>query len=156
MGNFVYNVAKGRVAEFANRVDQNDPTNAVFVVVVIDTSETDGTLQDLDTLALVLANGNTAEVTNTNYARLILDDTDIAVVAADDTNDRMEIDMDDPAWTAVASGDGWTDLLVCYDSDSTGGDDTNIIPCTQHDFAVTPDGSNITGNVAATGFFRAS
>jgi hypothetical protein len=156
MADFVYNIAKGRTAELYNRVDLSDPTNAVLVVVVIDTSATDGTLQDLDTLTAVLGDANTAEVTNTNYARLVLDDTDLAAFAPDDTNDRVDLDLADFAWTAVAAGDGWTDIVVCYDNDSTGGTDANIVPLTQHDFAVTPDGSDITAVLNASGFFRAS
>ena len=156
MADFVYNIAKGRVAELYNRVDLSDPTNAVLTIVVIDTSATDAVLKDLDTLALVIANGNTAEVTNTNYARKELDDGDITAFAPDDTNDRVDLDFADQTFTGIAAGDGWTDLLVCYDPDSTGGNDTVIVPLTQHDFAVTPDGSDITAELNAAGFFRAS
>jgi hypothetical protein len=46
--------------------------------------------------------------------------------------------------------------LVCYDADTTGGDDSNIVPISQHDFAVTPDGSDITAQIAAAGFYRAA
>lgn len=156
MGDFVFNVAKGRVAEFYNRVDQSDPTNAALVLVVINTSATDATLKDFDTLSAVLADGNTAEVTNTNYARIVLDDTDLSAFSPDDANDRVDIDIADQTWSAVAAGDGWTDILICYDPDTTGGTDANIIPLTCHDFAVTPDGSDITAQIAAAGFYRAS
>jgi len=156
MADFVYNVAKGRVAEFYNRVDLNDPANAALVLVVIDSSALDATLADIDTLALVLADGNTAEVTNVNYARILLTDADLTAFAPDDANDRVDLDFADQTYTAVVAGDSWTDLLVCYDSDSTGGTDANIVPCTQHDFVVVPDGSDITAQLAATGFFRAS
>ena len=66
------------------------------------------------------------------------------------------MDFADQTWSAVASGDVWTDLLVCYDRDTTGGTDSNIVPMTQHDFAVTPDGSDITAQLNAAGFFRAA
>ena len=156
MADFVYNIAKGRVAELYNRVDLSDPTNAVLTIVVIETATADGTLKDLDTLALVLGDAGTAEVTNTNYARKELDDGDITAFAPDDTNDRVDLDFADQTFTGIAAGDAWTDLLVCYDSDSTGGNDTVIVPLTQHDFAVTPDGSDITAQLNAAGFFRAS
>lgn len=156
MADFVFNVAKGRVAEFYYRVDNNDPTNAVLVVVVIDANgDTDATMLDRDDLAALLG-GTANEVTNTNYARKILSDSDLAAFAPDDTNDRVDLDIPDQTWSGVAAGDAWTDLLVCYDSDSTGGTDANIVPCTLHDFAVTPDGSDITAQIAAAGFFRAS
>jgi len=156
MGNFVYNVALGRVAELYNRVDTNDPTNSALIVVVIDANGvTDATLKDIDDLAAVLATAAN-EVTNTNYARKTLTDTDIVAFAPDDTNDRVDLDIPDQTWTAVAAGDAWEDIIICYDSDTGAGTDANIIPLTQHDFAVTPDGSDITAQIAATGFYRAS
>lgn len=157
MADFVFNIAKGRVAELYNRVDTNDPTNSALVVVVLATSgiETDAVLKDKDTLADVVA-GTTNEVTNTNYARKVLTDADLAAFAADDTNDRVDLDIPDQTWTAVAAGDGWSKLLVCYDSDTTAGTDANIVPLTAHDFVITPDGSDITAVINAAGFFRAS
>lgn len=157
MTDFIFNIAKGRVAELYNRVDQSDPTNAVLVVVAINTTEADDTLGDLDTLALVLANANTAEVANTGYARLVLDDTDLAAISPDDTNNRMDLDLADFDFGAITDDDvDWTDLIICYDPDSTGGDDTAIVPLAQFDFPITIDGSNVTATLNAAGFFRAS
>lgn len=157
MANFVYNIAKGRVAELYNRVDTNDPANSALIIVILATSgiEADATLIDKDDLAAVVA-GTTAEVTNTNYARKTLTDTELTAFAPDDTNDRVDLDIPDQTWTAVAAGDGWNDFLVCYDNDTTTGTDANIVPLTQHDFVVTPDGSDITAQIATAGFFRAS
>lgn len=156
MANFVYNIAKGRIVELANRVNANDPTNSALIIVVIDANGvSDATLMDHDTLSAVLGTAAN-EVTNTNYARKVLDQAASITVAVDDTNDWVDVDFPDQTWTAVAAGDSWEDLLVCYDSDTTGGDDTNIVPLTQHDFAVTPDGSDITAQVDSEGFFRAS
>lgn len=157
MADFVFNIAKGRVGELYNRVDSNDPSNSALIVVVLATSglETDATLKDCDTLSAVLA-GTTAEVTNTNYARKTLADGDISSISVDDTNDRFDYDIADQTWSSVAAGDGWSKLLICYDGDTTAGDDTNIIPLTAHDFVVTPNGSNITAQINSSGFFRAS
>lgn len=157
MADFVFNIAKGRVVEFFNRVDTNDPANSALVIVVLATSglESDATLRDADTLAAVVA-GTTNEVTNTGYARKTLTDADITMPAPDDTNDRFDLDIADQTWTGVAAGDGWSKLLVCYDSDTTAGTDANIIPLTAHDFVLTPDGSDITAVINAAGFFRAS
>jgi hypothetical protein len=154
MADFVFNIAKGRVAEFYNRVDSNDPANSALVLVVAQAGSTDATLKDVDTLAAALA--ATAEVTNSGYARKVLTDTDLAAFAADDANDRVDLDFADQTWTAVAAGTDWARIFVCYDSDTTAGTDANIIPLTSHDFAVTPDGSDIVAQVAAAGFFRAS
>lgn len=157
MANFVFNIAKGRVAEFFNRVDQNDPTNSAIVVVAINAGgATDATMKDYDTLALLLADAQVAEVTNANYARKVLTDTDIAAVTPDDTNDLMQVTIADQTWSAVGAGDAWTDLVICYDSDTTGGTDSNIIPLTCHDFSVTPNGGDITADVGVNGVYQAS
>lgn len=157
MADFVFNIAKGRVVEYYNRVENNDPANSALVLVVIDAAgDTDAVMKDRDDLAALLG-GTANEVTNTNYARKVLTDADLAALPApDDTNDRYDIDLPDQTWSAVAAGTAWTDIIVCYDSDTTGGTDSNIIPLTCHDFAVTPDGSDIVAQIAAAGFFRAS
>lgn len=158
MANQVFNIALGRVAELYNRVDSNDPANSELVIVVVNNGTTnDAAFKDFDTLAASLpGGGGAAEVTNTGYARKHLTDADIVAFAPDDTNDRVDLDIPDQTWTAVAAGTAWTDLLICYDSDNTAGADANIVPLTLHDFVVTPDGSDITAQIAATGFFRAS
>lgn len=154
MADFVFNIAKGRVVEYFNRVDANDPAASTLVVVVIDAAgDTDAVMRDRDDLAALLG-GTSNEVTNANYARKVLTDSDIALTAPDDTNDRYDVDIPDQTWTAVGAGTAWTDLLVCY-SPSAGADST-IIPLTCHDFVVTPDGSDITAQIATAGFFRAS
>lgn len=157
MADFVYNIAKGRVAELYNRVDTNDPANSALVIVVLAASgiETDAVLKDKDTLSDVLS-GTTNEVTNTGYARKVLTDADLVAFAPDDTNDRVDLDIPDQTWTGVGAGDAWSKLAICYDNDTTTGTDANIVPLTQHDFAVTPDGSDITAQIAAAGFYRAS
>lgn len=156
MGDFVFNIAKGRVVEYYNRVKANDPANSALIVVVIDANgDTDATMKDRDDLSALLA-GTANEVTNTNYARKTLTDADLAALAVDDTNDRFDIDIADQTWSAVAAGTAWTDVIICYDGDTTGGTDANIIPLTCHDFAVTPDGSDIVLQINAAGFFRAS
>lgn len=160
MADFVFNISKGRVAELYNRVDTGDPADSRLLVVILATSglQSDATLIDLDTLSAVVA-GATNEVTNSGYARKTLTSSDITF-AVDDTNDRVDLDIPDQTWTAVAAGDGWSKLLVCYipDGNASGGvsADTAVIPLTAHDFVVTPDGSDITAQIAAAGFYRAS
>lgn len=157
MADLVFNIAKGRVAELYNRVDSNDPANAVLVIAVFSvTGDQDASIRDADTLAAVEALGSVAEVTNTNYARVTLDDTDLAAFAPDDTNDRVDLDFADQTFSSIAAGDAWTDTLVGYDSDSTGGTDANIVPCTWHDSAATPNGGDITLQPSADGFYRAA
>jgi len=156
MGNFVFNIAKGRVAELYNRVDTNDPANSALVVIVWNTGTGDATLLDLDTVAAIEGDAGTAEVGNTGYSRKVLTDTDIVAFAPDDTNDRVDLDIPDQTWSAVGAGTAWTDLSIDYDNDTTGGTDANIVPLTWHDFAVTPNGGDITAQIDAAGFFRAA
>lgn len=156
MADFVFNIAKGRVAELYNRVDSNDPANSALIVVAIDANgDTDGTMRDRDDLSALLG-GTANEVTNSGYARKVLTDSDLTAFAPDDANDRVDLDIPDQTWTAVGAGTAWTDIVICYDNDTTGGTDSNIVPLTLHDFAVTPSGGDITMQVAAAGFYRAS
>ena len=157
MADFVFNIAKGRVVEYYNRVKGNDPAASALVLVVIDANgDTDATMKDRDDLSALLG-GTANEVTNANYARKTLTDAELAAFPApDDTNDRYDIDLPDQTWSAIGAGTAWTDIIVCYDADTAAGTDANLIPLTCHDFAVTPDGSDIVAQIAAAGFFRAS
>lgn len=156
MSDSVFNRAKGRGTEWVERVNANDPTNSVVVWDVLATAglETDAVLQDKDDFA-ALVSGATNFVTQASV-RKTLDQAGGLVVTYDDTNDRVDIDMPDITWTAVAVGDGWSRLVSGYDSDSAAGTDANILPWTKHDFVVTPDTSDITAVVPTSGFFRAS
>ncbi len=155
MADFVFNIAKGRVVELYNRVDSNDPANSALIIVPVDVAAvTDATIKDFATLAAVLAGGVTERTTG-GWNRKTLTDADLAAFATDNANDRTDIDFADQLWTAVTTG-AVTDVLVCYDSDTTGGTDANIVPLAQYDFAITPDGSDVNLLVAAAGFFRAS
>ena len=157
MANIVFNRSLGRLAEFSERVNASDPTNAVLVIMILATTgvESDAVLKDKDSFADVVS-GTTNEVTNGNYARIVLDEGDGITITYDDTGDKVDVDIPDQTWTAVAAGDGWNDLVIGYDSDSTGGTDSNILPGTLHDFVVVPDGSDISAQVAAGGFYSAS
>jgi hypothetical protein len=153
VSNITFNVAKGRVVELYNRVKSNDPTNAAIILVPIETSglEADATLIDADTLAALLS-GATNE--QTTMGRKTLTDADLAALPApDDSNDRYDISLPTTTWTA-ASGNAISKIAVCYDSDTTGGTDANIIPLTMFDFAQTPSGADIQMTTGV--FFRAS
>lgn len=155
MANVAFNRGKGRGTEWAERVNANDPLNSVLVFMVLATAgiETDAVLIDKDDFAAVVV-GTTNEVTNVGYARKVLDQTSGITITYDDTNDRVDTDCPDQTWTGVAAGDGWNDIVSGYDSDSTGGLDSAILPLTLHDFVATPDGSDITAQIAV--FHRAA
>ena len=153
MANIVFNIAKGRGVELYNRVKSNDPVNSGLIIVPIETTglEADAVLIDADSLAAVLS-GTTNE--QTTMGRKTLTDADLAALPApDDTNDRFEVSLPTVTWTA-ASGNAISKLLVCYDSDTTGGTDANIIPVTMFDFAQTPSGSDI--QMTGGAFYRST
>lgn len=153
MSNIVFNIAKGRVGELYNRVENNDPANSAIILVPIETSglESDATLIDKDDLAAVLS-GSTNE--QTTMGRKTLTDAELASVPTpDDTNDRGEWALPTTTWTG-ASGNAISKILVCYDPDTTGGTDSNIIPLTMFDFAQTPSGADI--QMTGGTFFHAS
>jgi hypothetical protein len=128
-----------------------------LIVVAINTSATDATLIDLDTLAAIEADANTEEVTNTGYSRKVLTNAEIAASSPDDANDRVDLDFADIDFGAITDDDvDWTDLVLCYDSDTTAGTDANIIPLIQFDFPITIDGSAITAQLNVAGYLRVS
>jgi hypothetical protein len=159
MADYVSNQAKGKFAEWAARVNANDPANSVLVVALLaeEGVESDATLRDKDNFEQLVA-GATNFATNTGSTRKSLSDSGGITITVDDTNDRTDVDMPDQTWTALANdGTGKiSDVVIGYDSDSTGGTDANVVFGTQHDFAITPDGSDVTLVVAELGFFRAS
>ena len=54
MADQVFNIAKGRITEFYNRIVSNDPINSAFVLILLKTSEADSTLIDYDTLSAIV------------------------------------------------------------------------------------------------------
>lgn len=156
MADQVFNIAKGRVTEFMNRVDTNDPSTSGFIMLALATSglESDAVLLDKDTIA-DLVSGTTNEVTNTNYARKILTDADVTFAAPDDTNNRSDQDIPDQTFSLIGAGDGWSKIVIAFKMD-TGAADSTGIPCTMHDVSITPDGNDIAIVINTAGFYRAA
>lgn len=149
IGNFVFNQAKGRTVELHNRVNDNDPANSALILVVLAETglESDDVLKDYDTLSALLA-GASNEVTNTGYARIVLTDTALTAPTVDDTTDTVTLTFATQTTASITAGDSWRKLLICYDSDTTGGTDANIIPMYGYDLlinsaAVVPAGTTI-------------
>ena len=152
MADFVFNLAKGRFGEWAERSRVGDDANGALIVIPWNTTAADATLKDLDTVAAVEADANTAERTANGWNRKTIADGAVTVTI-DDTTDRVDVDVADQTWTAVTA-DVVTDLGVAWDKDTTAGTDSNILPGTFHDFAITPDGSDVTATIAV--LYRAS
>lgn len=152
MTDLVTNQAAGRAVQWFQNVEDNSPVAAVIRLFIF-TAGADNDYRDADTISALIATAAN-EVTNTGYTNRTQDDTDL-VITIDDTNDRVDVDMSDETWTAVAAGDAWQRFVLGYDDDGTD-TDTNTIPISSHDITVTPDGSDITVQIAAAGIFRAA
>jgi hypothetical protein len=145
MGDFVFNIAKGKVARYAMLPETND---ALIAIPIEATGvESDATLKDYDTVSDLLAAANNEQST---MGRKTCANVTVTV---DDANDRVDVDFDDLVWSA-ATGNAISDILIAYDPDTTGGTDADLIPLTWHDFSITPDGSDVTATVANS--YRAS
>lgn len=145
MANIVFNIALGRVASLAALPAAND----ALIAVPIETTGivADSVMRDYDDLGALLAGASNEQAT---MGRKTLASVTVTV---DDTNDRVAIDSADITWTA-ATGNAISALVICYDPDTTGGTDADLIPLTKHDLTLTPDGSDVTVTIAD--FFRAT
>jgi hypothetical protein len=153
MANIVFNIAKGRVVEYYNRVENNDPSTSALVITPIETSglEADSALIDSDNVTEVV-DGTTNK--QTTMGEKVLTDVELAALPApDDTNDRYEVSLPTVTWTA-ATGNAISKLLVAYRPNTGSPADSTDIPLTLFDFVVTPDGSDIQMTTGV--FFRAS
>jgi len=154
MANYVLNKGKGRVVELFRRVDENEPTNSAIILVPVKVSDTEANVQDFDSLEAVLA--GTIDEQTEGWSRKTLTDADLSGTQynEDDTNNRGQASIPAVKWTAPTSGKNTTGVLICYDSDTTGGTDANILVLEHLDFAVTADGNDVEANAGEV--FRAS
>jgi hypothetical protein len=136
MAGVTFNISKGREVEFYNRVDTNDPTNSALIMVVLATGgDTIYQLRGYDTLAAVLS-GPSNEATNPGYSRKTLTDANLSAWTPDDTNNRVLLTLPLQTFTSITAGDIWDIVLLCYDSDTTGGTDANIVPITASELRI--------------------
>ena len=139
---FIFNVAKGVHAHYATLPATND----ALVAVLLEATgvESDAVLKDYDTLAAVLAGASNEQTT---MGRQTLTGVTSTV---NDTTDKRIVDFDNPSW-ASAAGSATAKVVFCYDPDTTGGTDADLIPLYCDDFAVTPAGGTVTYQVDAAG-----
>ncbi|HEY3559655.1 MAG TPA: hypothetical protein VGL05_19435 [Kribbella sp.] len=125
-GAFVFNIAKGKIAYYASLPATND---ALVLVWLKNTGlESDAVLKDYDTLAAILA-GSNDECDFTGYTRRTLTSVTATV---DDTGDKVVIDSADPAsYTNTGTAQVAGAAIVCYDPDTTGGTDADLVPLFQ-------------------------
>jgi hypothetical protein len=150
MADGMFNVARGFVGYYAGLPAAND---ALIVVLIKATGlQADATLVDHDTLSAILAASND-EADFTNYARKTLASVTNTV---DDTNERRDVDAADFTYTAAggAANNSVAKAIICYDPDTTGGTDADIIPLTHHDVVFTTDGTDQAITIPTGGFYR--
>lgn len=147
MGDIVFNVAKGAANYYATLPATND----AIIAVPLEASGlvTDAVMKDYDTLAAVLAGASNEQTT---LGRKTL--ANVTVTTNDGTDVRS---FTADAWTyTTGGGSAAGKMLICYDPDTTGGDDSTIVPLLALDWTVTPDGSDITVTPDASGLYVAS
>lgn len=147
MPDFVFNIAKGRARTYFELAAAAD----AIIVVPIETTgiEADDALNNYDDLAALLL------ATNNEQATMGRKNITTATITIDDTLNRVDVDVADQVWTA-ATGNAISALLFCYDGDTAAGTDANVVPITKHDFVLSPDGSDVTAQINASGLYRAS
>ena len=151
MATVIANNARGRVRELF------DPALSAFdaEVLLLKLAQADDALRDYDDLDALLTNAGNTEADFTNYARILVDNADITVTV-DDSGNVLNVALDtDPVWTDAggASNNSIVKLVVCA---VAGAGASNRIPVSLHDFVVTTDGSTITANQPAGGFYESN
>lgn len=142
MVDFVFNIAKGAVAEKFRDGAANG------LVLLLSAAEADATYRDRTDIADLLAEAGNTEVADASYSR----QTGITgTITVDNTNERVDVDIPDQTWTGLTGPDP-VDLIVAYEEAAT---DASRIPLTNHDFVVTTNGTDVTAQFNAAGFFRA-
>lgn len=137
MANLVFNIALGRLAQYADLPAAAD--SLILVPFAAAGLPTDATMRDYATLAAVKA-GATEQ---TALGRKTLNNVTVTV---DNANDRVNIDCDDVSWTAT-SGAAIGAVVICYKPD-TASTDAQTIPMTKHDVTMTPDGTTFNLTIA--------
>ena len=125
------NVAKGRETELYQRVLDNDPVDAAFIMLILATGGAALTsLQDLATVDDVLAVSD--EVTNAGYARAEFVDADLDPIVPDNTLNQTLLAL--PLHTFgspnIAAGDVWDIAVIAYGATGTFTPDTDLMPIT--------------------------
>lgn len=148
MADKVMNISLGTIVTKAGLPAAND----ALLLIPVEASgvEADATIVDYDDLQALFA-GSSNEQTTMGRKTISASIT----ITVDDTNNRTDIDIPDQIWTG-ATGNAISDLILAYDNDTTGGNDSNIVPMSIHDFSSTPDGSDLQATIATAGILRAS
>lgn len=152
MANHAFNIVKGRAIELVTRVKNGDPAASRLYAIPLSTSVAQATAEDVDDFAALITAG-AVEATTNGWARITLAAADITALTPDDTNNRYDADFIDLAFGSPTAGTNTTGIVICYASVATP-TNSQLMPISHHDFAITADGTAVTATVAV--FYRAS
>jgi hypothetical protein len=153
----VFNVAKGAVAGMLRATGGTPPGLGwnVGILALKGTITADATMRDYKTVTALLAAHT--EAAAAGYSRKQVTNASVnslnSNIAADDTNDRLDLTLPNQTWTGTGAGETWARLVV-YAEPTSGAADSNRVPLTCHDFIV-PTGTDITASFA-NGVYRAT
>ncbi len=143
MADSVFNISKGAFAEKIR--DSGSKT----LILLLTANEAEAALVDHDNVDVLLAAAGNTEAVDGSYARKT---AIVETLTVDDTNERVEVDVPDQTWTALA-GAAIVKLVAAYEESAA---DTGRIPTSHHDFSLSPDGSDVTAQINAAGLVRAA
>lgn len=146
MSDFVFNIAKGAAGEKVR------DGATVLGVLLLKASEGDAGLRDRDDLAAILGAAGNTEADFTNYARK----TGLtATITVDDVNDRVDVSIPNQTWTLAggATNNTLVKAIVFYQESAA---DSGRVPLVGLDFTPSTDGSDLTIQFNAAGFYRAA
>lgn len=139
---FVFNVGRGRLQQLIDM-------GATIKMLILKAAATASVLEDLETVAEVLANGSTNEADFTNYARKTLSLTK----NVNNTSDRVELSFDEVVFTeAGGETNNTTVLAVIYIQGPSG--DSDSTPLVALDAVFTTDGNDVKLNSPSGGFYQ--
>jgi hypothetical protein len=151
MADFIFNIAKGKIAEKV-------ADGATLRVLILKGAGTDAAMKDADNITALLAVGSVVEADFTNYPTGPRQAISGATATVDDTADLMKVDCSDILFTSAggASNNTTTDAIIYEDVDGSDGDNNTAIPLMCFDAVFTTDGNNVTLQINASGLMTAS
>jgi len=138
---YFFNIAKGAFVEKFRDAAANG------IVALATGMDSDDAANNAATFAAFWTGAN-VEKSGGGYARK----TGLTgTITVDNTNNRVDVDFPDQTFTAL-TGTAVIKLIVGYEESAA---ESGRIPVSAHDFAITPDGSDVTAQFNASGFGRA-
>ena len=153
----IFNGGKGRAVELYKQIKAGNPANSAFIVVMLKVGEADATLEDRANLSEVFGGANT-EADFTNYARIVWAAGDLAALPpSNNTSNRYELDFPDISIPSAGGGvdNTMTNILLCYDPDTTGGTDADIETIASFPYTEVTSGSTIGVQFPVDAFYAA-